>query len=105
MPERPRILVSNDDGYRADGLGALVNALEDLGEVWVGYGRNTVLQDHPMGRVVDTLVDYVKAGTIRHFFLVGGCDGAKPGRDYYTGGWRTRTDTRTRISWTARVAR
>ncbi|PQP34100.1 hydroxylamine reductase, partial [Desulfobacteraceae bacterium SEEP-SAG9] len=44
----------------------------------------TVLQDHPMGRVVDTLVDYIKAKKIRHFFLVGGCDGAKPGRNYYT---------------------
>ena len=57
---------------------------ETSGEVWVGYARNTVLQDHPMGRVVDTLVDYVKAGTIKHFFLVGGCDGAKPGRNYYS---------------------
>jgi 5'-nucleotidase len=35
MPERPRILVSNDDGYRADGLTALVEVLEELGEVWV----------------------------------------------------------------------
>ena len=31
----PRILVSNDDGYMADGLQALVKAVEDLGEVWV----------------------------------------------------------------------
>ena len=53
---------------------------EDRGAVWVGYARNTVLQDHPMGRVMDTVVDYVKSGKIRHFFLVGGCDGAKPGR-------------------------
>ncbi len=53
------------------------------GDVWVGYGRNTVLRDHPMGRVIDTLVNYVKAGTIKHFFLVGGCDGAKPDRNYY----------------------
>lgn len=36
-----------------------------------------------MGRVIDTLVDYVNAGTIKHFFLVGGCDGANPGRNYY----------------------
>jgi 5'-nucleotidase len=35
MPERPRILVSNDDGYRAEGLAALVEALEGLAEVWV----------------------------------------------------------------------
>ena len=32
----------------------------------------------------DKIIDLVKAGKIRHFFLVGGCDGAKPGRDYYT---------------------
>ena len=57
---------------------------KDHGSVWVGYARNTVLQDHPMGRVIDTLVDYIKAKKIRHFFLVGGCDGAKPGRNYYT---------------------
>jgi hydroxylamine reductase len=57
---------------------------EDRGSVWVGYARNTVLQDHPMGRVLDTVADYVKAGKIRHLFLVGGCDGAKPGRNYYT---------------------
>ena len=57
---------------------------KDLGAVWVGYARNTVLQEHPMGSVIGTLVDYVKAKKIRHFFLVGGCDGAKPGRNYYT---------------------
>jgi len=35
-PESPsRIFVSNDDGYMADGLQALVKAIEDLGEVWV----------------------------------------------------------------------
>jgi hydroxylamine reductase len=57
---------------------------KDQGSVWVGYARNTVLQDHPMGSVIDTLVDYVKSKQIRHFFLVAGCDGAKPGRNYYT---------------------
>ena len=34
--------------------------------------------------VADQVVDAVKAGAIKHFFLVGGCDGAKPGRNYYT---------------------
>ena len=34
--------------------------------------------------VADTVIDAVKSGAIRHFFLVGGCDGAKPGRNYYT---------------------
>lgn len=51
---------------------------EDKGEVTVGFGHNAVLS------VADQVVDAVKAGKIRHFFLVGGCDGAKPGRNYYT---------------------
>lgn len=57
---------------------------KDGGSVWVGYAHNTVLQNHPLGRVIDTLLDYIKAKKIRHFFLVGGCDGAKPGRNYFT---------------------
>ncbi len=47
-------------------------------QVMVGFARNTVLN------VADSVVDAVKPGKIRHFFLVGGCDGAKPGRSYYT---------------------
>ena len=43
-----------------------------------GFGRNAVLG------VADKVIDAVKQGAIRHFFLVGGCDGAKPGRNYYT---------------------
>ena len=31
-----------------------------------------------------TIIDAVKGGAIKHFFLVGGCDGATPGRNYYT---------------------
>jgi hydroxylamine reductase len=50
----------------------------DAGSVMVGFARNAV-----MG-VADKVIEAVKAGAIRHFFLVGGCDGAKPGRDYYT---------------------
>jgi hydroxylamine reductase len=46
--------------------------------VMVGFGRNTVLG------VADKVIDAVKSGAIKHFFLVGGCDGAKPGRSYYT---------------------
>ena len=34
--------------------------------------------------IADKVIDAVRAGKIRHFFLVGGCDGAKPGRTYYT---------------------
>ena len=43
-----------------------------------GFGHNTVLS------VADTVIEAVKSGTIKHFFLVGGCDGAKVGRNYYT---------------------
>jgi len=50
----------------------------DGGSVMVGFGRNAVLS------VAPTIIDAVKNGDIRHFFLVGGCDGAKPGRSYYT---------------------
>ncbi|MGK7940161.1 MAG: hydroxylamine reductase [Crocosphaera sp.] len=47
-------------------------------EVMVGFAHNTVLN------VADQVIEAVKQGKIRHFFLVGGCDGAKPGRTYYT---------------------
>lgn len=50
----------------------------DKGSVLSGFARNTVLG------VADKVIDAVKAKAIRHFFLVGGCDGAKPGRNYYT---------------------
>ncbi len=50
----------------------------DAGSVMVGFARNAVLG------VADKVIEGVKSGAIRHFFLVGGCDGAKPGRDYYT---------------------
>ena len=43
-----------------------------------GFGHGTVLG------VADQVIDAVKSGAIRHFFLVGGCDGARPGRNYYT---------------------
>ena len=46
--------------------------------VMVGFARNAVLG------VADKVIEGVKNKAIRHFFLVGGCDGAKPGRDYYT---------------------
>ena len=43
-----------------------------------GFGHSAVLSN--AGKIVEA----VKAGKIRHFFLVAGCDGAKPGRNYYT---------------------
>ena len=47
-------------------------------EVTTGFGHGTILS------VADKVVEAVKAGDIRHFFLVGGCDGARPGRNYFT---------------------
>lgn len=46
--------------------------------VTTGFAHNTVLS------VADKVIDCVKQGKISHFFLVGGCDGAKVGRNYYT---------------------
>ena len=46
--------------------------------VTTGFARGAVLG------VADKVVEAVKSGQIRHFFLVGGCDGARPGRNYYT---------------------
>jgi hydroxylamine reductase len=57
------------DGFAAD---------TDKGSVMVGFARNSVLG------VADKVIDAVKNKAIRHFFLVAGCDGAKPGRNYYT---------------------
>jgi len=47
-------------------------------KIMVGFGRNAVLG------AAEAVVNAVKSGAIKHFFLVGGCDGAKPGRSYYT---------------------
>ena len=47
-------------------------------QVTTGFARNAVLG------VADQVIAAVKAGKIRHFFLIGGCDGAKPDRNYYT---------------------
>lgn len=47
-------------------------------EIMVGFARNAVLS------VADKVIEAVKSGAIKHFFLIGGCDGAKPGRSYYT---------------------
>ncbi len=46
--------------------------------ITVGFGHNAVMS------VAGAVIDAVKAGKIRRFFLIGGCDGAKPGRNYYT---------------------
>lgn len=53
-------------------------AAETEKTITIGFGRDAVLG------VADQVIDAVKSGAIRHFFLIGGCDGAAPGRNYYT---------------------
>jgi 6Fe-6S prismane cluster-containing protein len=62
-------------GYEEDKVFTGINGGTEL---LTGFARNTVLG------VADKVIDAVKAGAIKHFFLVGGCDGAKAGRNYYT---------------------
>ena len=59
---------------------ALPGFKDDVDEktITIGFGRDAVLG------VADKVIDAVKSGAIRHFFLVGGCDGAASGRNYYT---------------------
>jgi len=47
-------------------------------KIWTGFHHTAILG------LADKIVSLVKAGKIKHFFLIGGCDGAKPGRNYYT---------------------
>lgn len=68
---------------KAKELGGYKTAQEFTGingghEVMTGFGHGAVLG------IADTVIEAVKSGAIRHFFLVGGCDGAKVGRNYYT---------------------
>ncbi len=62
-------------GYKEDKKMPGINGGETL---TVGFGHNTVLS------VADKVVEAVKSGALKHIFLVGGCDGLKPGRNYYT---------------------
>jgi len=51
---------------------------EPLKTITIGFARNAVMQ------AAGAVVEAVKKGAVKHFFLIGGCDGAKPGRNYYT---------------------
>ena len=55
-----------------------MTGINDGDVLTVGFGHNTVLS------LADKVIEAVKSGAIKHIFLVGGCDGAKPGRNYYT---------------------
>lgn len=62
-------------GYPTDMRFTGINGGE---KVTTGFSHSAVLS------IADTVIGAVKSGAIKHFFLVGGCDGAKPGRNYYT---------------------
>jgi hydroxylamine reductase len=51
---------------------------EDKGSVMTGFAHDAVME------VAGKVIDAVKSGDLKHIYLVGGCDGAKPGRNYYT---------------------
>ncbi|WP_394863631.1 hydroxylamine reductase [Paraclostridium bifermentans] len=77
-------------GKTADGekdFSEIINKALELGgfkedqephEILVGFGHNATLSN------ATAIIDAVKSGKLRHFFLIGGCDGARPGRNYYT---------------------
>jgi len=78
--------ISNDENGNKDFSEIINKALElggfekdeELKEILVGFGHKATLSH------AETIVNAVKEGKIRHFFLIGGCDGARPGRNYYT---------------------
>ncbi|WP_194191343.1 hydroxylamine reductase [Clostridium chrysemydis] len=51
---------------------------EEVKEITVGFARNATLEN------AEKIIELINSGDIRHFFLIGGCDGARPGRNYYT---------------------
>jgi len=78
--------ISNDENGHKD-FSEIINMALELGgfekdeevkEILVGFGHKATLAH------AETIVNAVKEGKIRHFFLIGGCDGARPGRNYYT---------------------
>lgn len=82
----PGVAHISDSGINPDFAPVIQKALELPGfpedteprQVLTGFARNAVLS------VANEVIEAVKTGKIRHFFLVGGCDGAKPDRNYYT---------------------
>ena len=79
--------VAHIPGFDKKDFGPVIKKALELGgfkedkiekEILVGFGHNAVLG------VADKVIEAVKGKKIRRFFLIGGCDGAKPGRNYYT---------------------
>ncbi len=78
--------ISNDDNGHKDFAEIIKKALElggfekdeEVKEILVGFGHKATLSH------AEEIVNAVKEGKIKHFFLIGGCDGARTGRNYYT---------------------
>lgn len=75
-----RHIVNGDFSTVAQAAQALPGFTETAPEktILIGFGKDTVLG------VADKVIEAVKSGAVKHFFLIGGCDGAAPGRNYYT---------------------
>lgn len=75
-----RHISNHDFSFVIDAALSAEGFTEDAEEktITIGFGRNAVMS------VADKVIEAVKGGKIKHFFLIGGCDGAKPGRNYYT---------------------
>lgn len=80
-----KYIKKKDDGTKD--FSEMINKALELGgfkedeepkEILVGFGHNATLSH------AEEIVSAVKEGKIKHFFLIGGCDGARPGRNYYT---------------------
>lgn len=76
---------ADKDGYKD--FSEIINKALELGgydedeeykEILVGFGHKTTLSN------AEKIVSAVNDGNIKHFFVIGGCDGARPGRNYYT---------------------
>lgn len=76
---------ADEDGYKD--FSEIINKALELGgydedeeckEILVGFGHKTTLSN------TEKIVSAVNDGNIKHFFVIGGCDGARPGRNYYT---------------------
>lgn len=86
LVEWPGVLHIGENGKDKDFTPVIESALaapgftedESAAYSMTGFGHHAVLS------AADTVVKLVKEGKLRHFFLVGGCDGAKSGRNYYT---------------------
>ena len=76
---------ADEDGYKD--FSEIINKALELGgydedeeckEILVGFGHKATLSN------AEKIVSAVNEGNIKHFFVIGGCDGARPGRNYYT---------------------